>query len=166
VDASALLASAEPGRDDLAAAGEALAGGVPLMAPALLAWEVANVVHAKRPEAFGADVAARRALVALLLDGIVLHPPTPAHLLDVARLAHEHRLSAYDAAYLALAVSHRAILVTEDAKLHRAAAKELGATRAWRLLDAMQLVAEDEWNRETDSMAGPGPAAPARARRS
>jgi predicted nucleic acid-binding protein len=142
VDASALLASAEPGRDDLALAGEALVGGAPTLAPALVAWELANVVHVKRPAAFGADEASRAALVEALLDGVLLVPPMPAHRSAIARLAPGHRLSGYDAAYLALAVAEDAVLVTEDARLHRAAAKELGAPRAWRLLDAMQLAPE------------------------
>jgi len=144
VDASALLATAEPGREDLAEAGEALAAHADLIAPALLSWELANVVHVKRPSAFGADVAARHALVEALLEGVEQVGPSAALLADCARLAHAHRLSAYDAAYLSLALAEEAILVTEDARLHRAAAKELGADRAWRLLDASRLLVEEE----------------------
>lgn len=144
MDASALLATAEPGHEDFAAAGEALAAHADLLAPALLSWELANVVHVKRPSAFGPDFASRHALVEALLDGVEQVAPSEGLLRECARLAAEHRLSAYDAAYLALALAEDAPLVTEDARLHRAAAKEHGAERAWRLLDAMRLALEDE----------------------
>jgi len=143
LDASALLASAEPDRYDLAEAAELLEGGADVAAPSLLAWEIANVVHLKHPAAFGPDEAARVRLVGALLEGIDLIEPDDAHLRDVARLVHAHRLTAYDAAYLALAVSQKAVLVTEDARLHAAARRELGASSAWRLLDAEQLRPED-----------------------
>jgi len=135
---------AEPGREDLAAAGEALAANADLVAPALVAWEIANVVHVKRPAAFGPDVASRHALVEALLEGVEQVPPDAALLAACAQLAAGHRLSAYDAAYLALAAAEDAPLVTEDARLRRAAQKELGVERAWRLVDALRLAPEDE----------------------
>lgn len=144
VDASALLATAEPGREDFAEAGELLATAADVWAPALLAWEVANVVHRKRPAAFGPDAKARAALTAALLDGVDLVAPDDDHLREVARLVHEHGVSAYDAAYLALAVVEDALLVTEDARLHAAAKREIGAQRAWRLLDALRLRPEED----------------------
>ena len=130
IDTSALLASHERAVQDKL---ERLHAQSVMIAPTLLAYEVANVVHAKRPEAFGASTADRAALVATLLLGIDLVEPTDESIRAAGALAEELKLSAYDAAFLALAASRGASLLTEDQALARAAAKKLGKTRVIRV---------------------------------
>ena len=50
-------------------------------------------------------------------------PPAAEHLNGVLPIAREYKLSAYDAAYLELAIRHGAPLATLDAKLRKAARK-------------------------------------------
>jgi len=90
------------------------------IAPDLIYLEVANVFlkQARR----GIDLgSAEHALVAL---SSVLIEVTPASVLyaDALSLARRLQLSAYDGAYLALAVSRGGVLHTADARLARAAA--------------------------------------------
>lgn len=118
LDASAVgaLVFAEPGAEDLAAQIE----GASLIAPRLLAHELDNICVRKtkarpgeRERLFEARALADRMGIALL---DVQHA-------DVVRLAIETALTGYDAAYLWLAIEHRAALVTLDAKLARASAR-------------------------------------------
>ena len=117
VDASALAALlfAEPGADDVAAQLD----GSRLVAPALLAFELANVClvksrrHPEQREAFAAAFRLRDRIainvVAVDEDGVL-------------QLALATNLTAYDASYLWLARRLGAELVTLDRQLARAAA--------------------------------------------
>ncbi|WP_326542981.1 type II toxin-antitoxin system VapC family toxin [Pseudorhodoferax sp.] len=120
VDCSVLAAVlwAEPAA---AAAREHLAGHS-LHAPALLGIELANVACSKCRSGVP-DAVARAGLEAFAEQRIVLHESEPAALFD---LAQQHALTAYDAAYLALALSLNAPLVTFDQKLAAAAGRALG----------------------------------------
>lgn len=104
-----------------------------LVAPWLLAYELANLVHAKH-RGLVATRRQREENLRLLLDGIVLMPTDWTRL---GVLAEECKLSAYDAAYLELAERLGAGLVTEDAVLLRAARQRLGDDRAFALAAAV-----------------------------
>ncbi len=127
VDASSLLLAAQdPAQDPRADAARRvlpeLHGSYGVMAPALLAYEVAHVVHRKAPRAFGSDAAGRAGVVATLLTGIELHAPTPELLHRTGALSEERGLTAYDASYLALTERAGDGLLTDDAALREAAA--------------------------------------------
>lgn len=136
LDASTLLKGAadeerEPGADHARRILPPLAERYGLAGPSLLAWETANVVHRKHPEAFGDGVYDRADLVRLLLDGIELVGPDPEEVRLAGRLAEEHDLTVYDGAYLRLAASRDGLLVTEDGPLRRAGEEVLGADRVF-----------------------------------
>lgn len=99
-----------------------------LCAPALVRWEVGNVVHVKAPDAFGPSEQRKR-IVALLLSPIRVVDQA-ARLDAIADLAESHGLTFYDAAYLQLAIDEGADLLSQDKALLKAASKELGAERA------------------------------------
>jgi predicted nucleic acid-binding protein len=88
-----------------------------LIAPSLIVYELASVCATKmmRRPADSETLLSRYALFADL--DITLREPD-WHALP--QLAIEQRLSAYDAAYLQLAIAERARLVTLDARLARA----------------------------------------------
>lgn len=94
-----------------------------LHAPLLLIYELANVARNKCrggvPEAV-----ARAGLEMFDAQRVLLHEVEPAALFDAAT---RHGLSAYDAAYLALAALLQAPLLTFDRKLAEAARGLLGA---------------------------------------
>ncbi len=105
------------------AAGDAMAqlAGRSLHAPALLLCELANVARNKCRS--GVPLAdARAGLEAFAQQQMVLHEAELCTLFD---LAHRHALTAYDSAYLALALKLHAPLITFDHKL-ASAAKALG----------------------------------------
>ena len=96
------------------------------LVPALWPLEVANVllVSERRRQLSHAD--ARRFLELIAeLPVEVDRAPTIREMREVFALGHAHRLSAYDAAYLALAVRERLPLATRDGPL-RAAARAAG----------------------------------------
>ncbi len=93
-----------------------------LNAPSLLPYELANVARSKCRAGVPQD-AAREGLAAFDERRITLHELEPALVFDVAA---RQGLTAYDAAYLALAVALKAPLITFDRKLAGAAARELG----------------------------------------
>lgn len=102
-------------------AGRALSGHA-LHAPALLPFEFANVARNKTRA--GAPAERVRAAIASYTEMLIdLHPVPPDELLAVAL---RHELTAYDAAYLVLAATLRAPLLTFDRRLADAAARELG----------------------------------------
>lgn len=116
VDASALaaLAFGEPRADAMA---QRLAGRA-LIAPSLLAYELASVC-VKKMRAHP-DLGAT--LVAALQDALALS--IELHAVDAAALpalAQARGVSAYDAAYLWLAITREAELVTLDERLAAAA---------------------------------------------
>lgn len=124
VDSSVAMAWTLP--DEHSARAEAIVSRVTeensLWIPALWWYEVANVVATARrrkrlSEAQGARVL--ELLSRLPLESDV--PPGPAAAARLAQLAHEHSLSAYDAAYLELAERRGVALATFDQDLIRAA---------------------------------------------
>jgi predicted nucleic acid-binding protein len=137
LDASTLLATAadpasEPAMEPAHAIVPELHARYGMTTPALAAWEVGNVVHHERPDAFGSDVAARVRVTQNLVGFLELLPPNERALTDTARLAEGHGLTFYDASYLAVAGEDDAsILLTEDRKLHRVAVRVLGAGRVF-----------------------------------
>lgn len=131
VDASALLAALEPGGSAARQALVALAETHDLVAPTLLPFELGHVIHRKRPAGYGATPEERDEALAAALGVVVLVPLDDERLRAAARLVEAHRLSFYDAAYLALAAGEEgSVLLTDDGALHRVAARVLGATHA------------------------------------
>jgi predicted nucleic acid-binding protein len=120
VDCSIVVASLfdEPDAD---AATRAL-GSHALHAPTLLPFEFANVARSKS-RAGAPDVRVQAALQTFDDLRIELHPVTAARM---HALALASGLTAYDAAYLALALALGAPLLTLDQKLADAAARALG----------------------------------------
>jgi len=111
VDASAIAAVLfmEPGSEALL---PRLSGR--LIAPLLLPYELANVCHQKsrrQPSLAAALLERFRALPGIGIDLL------PTDFDALPELAAQHGLTAYDAAYLQLALAQRAPLVTLDAKL-------------------------------------------------
>jgi predicted nucleic acid-binding protein len=143
VDASALIllaqsAAADPRAELAHRALPALHESHGLGAPAMLAWELAQVVHRKRADEW-ATTGDRQRVVQLLLEGIVLVAPEPQRLARAGRIAEELGLSVYDASYLEMAESDGATLLTEDARLARAAQRLLGESRVLDLAAAASL---------------------------
>lgn len=145
VDASALVLLAQTEESDPRAARAAdvlprLGESHGLGAPALIAWEIGNVIHRKRAGQW--STADQRARVArAVLSGVVHVAPGPERVDRAGRLAHAHGLSFYDAAYLELAHSDDAcILLTEDRALHESARRALGDARAHDLASVEQLL--------------------------
>lgn len=131
LDASALLDGADPRQPDRGETVRELMSRHRCMAPALLAWEIGNVVHRKHPDAFGPTPAARVAFVDTLLDGVELAPSDEAARGRCGVLVAESGLTFYDAAYLDLAMARGGVLVTQDRRLS-AWARQRGA-RAYDL---------------------------------
>lgn len=119
VDASVLCALLfdEP---EAQAAGQ-LMSGRELHAPRLLDQEILNVAVTKARRGLALP-AARRALADFLEQPITLTDPALDEQLE---LALRYRLSGYDAAYLWLAATLRAPLLTFDERLGKAAAAHL-----------------------------------------
>lgn len=115
IDASALIAVVfgEP-------EGEAIrerCRSATLIAPQLLDYEVANICLVKqRRDPDMADKLARQFAAFQLLELQRL----PVHIGEVHTLAAQTRLTAYDAAYLWLALQHNCPLVTLDNALNKA----------------------------------------------
>lgn len=126
VDCSALAAVVF--EEDWAAQVVPQLNGRRLIAPALLPFELAQVCSTKMRR--------HPAQCAVLLDQFVTAlgglslDLEPVGFDELPALAERHGLSCYDAAYLWLALTHRAPLVTFDRKLaaaHRKAAKDIGS---------------------------------------
>jgi predicted nucleic acid-binding protein len=91
--------------------------------PSLWALEVANVVAKVEAKAIVTEAESQRYVALLGQLNIVTDPATAAHALgDTLNLARRYRLSAYDAAYLELALRTGLPLATLDAGLVKAAA--------------------------------------------
>jgi predicted nucleic acid-binding protein len=96
----------------------------PRVAPALIVWETANVLWRKtrRAEISGAQ---RREMLEALQDfQTELELPTPETTLALSAFADLHDLTAYDAAYLEMALRLDAPLATLDKPLTQAAKSE------------------------------------------
>ena len=119
LDASVVLAHLLPDEDGERAesAMTAALAGEPV-APALLPFEVANTLQMRvRRGGLAADL--RDDLLAHFL-GLDIGLGPAGDLEEVVALADRHRLTAYDAAYLELAVRLGAPLATLDTELRRA----------------------------------------------
>jgi len=90
--------------------------------PSLLTLEVANVVAKVEFKGLVAEADSQRFLALLGRLNIVTDQATAAHALgDTLNLARRYKLSAYDAAYLELALRKGLPLATLDANLAKAA---------------------------------------------
>jgi len=95
-----------------------------LLAPALVAWEIANILWKKtrRDEISAHD---RDGMLDLLDSfAIDMEPPTLSQTRRALLLSDTHGLTAYDAAYLEAALRHGAEIATLDARLTGAALSE------------------------------------------
>lgn len=93
------------------------------LVPSLLALEVANVVAKLESKGVITEADAQRYIALFGRLNIITDPATAAHALgDTLHLARRYRLSAYDAAYLELALRMGLPLATLDADLMKAAA--------------------------------------------
>lgn len=137
IDASVLvLAAQDEARDPRAAMARRLLPliheGYELAAPALIAWEIGQIVHVKRAADW--SLAERPRVVRALLHDLDLDTPDAAALDATGRIAVARNLSFYDAAYLELASRNPdAVLLTEDTRLHQAGRALLGASRTHTL---------------------------------
>ena len=140
LDASALLDGADAARPEWGVAVRDLQARHPCAAPALLAWELGNVVHRKHAKAFaprGVD------LVEVLLEEVDLVPSDAASRRRCGDLVAATGLTFYDASYLDLALATPgAVLVSQDRRLV-AAARERGG-RAYLLDEAAHAMASGE----------------------
>lgn len=135
LDSSALLASLDVSKPQASDAMRDLKGENEAVAPTLVAWELGNVVHGRRRNEFGRNLAERVEVVSALLEGVTLMPLEAGDLMAVARDCEESGLTFYDAAFLELvARDDEGVLVTEDAALRAQAQKRLGKGRARALL--------------------------------
>ncbi|MBM4423606.1 MAG: type II toxin-antitoxin system VapC family toxin [Chloroflexi bacterium] len=92
-----------------------------LVAPDLLIAEVANILWKKREQV--SETQAIDALFQIISSGIeFVQVESLAE--SAYRLARQHKRSAYDCFYLALAVSHHCDFITADERLFNAIAKQ------------------------------------------
>ncbi len=98
------------------------------LVPALWLYEVGNTVARRFP------THAEAWLSALMKFGVEEAPPSPAWLAKTLELTSRHEVSFYDAAYHALALIHKGLFVTADAKYVGRAAKSgsVIALREWQ----------------------------------
>ena len=94
-----------------------IAGVVTLEAPTLLVYELVNGIRSAARRARLAPEVESEALANLLACGIRLHAPDGERVLSLAR---RFAISAYDAAYVAVAEALGSELWTADGPLHRA----------------------------------------------
>ena len=93
------------------------------LVPSLMALEAANVVAKLESKGILTPADSQRFIALLGRLNIVTDPATAAHALgDTLHLARRYKLSAYDAAYLELALRTGLPLATLDAGLAKAAA--------------------------------------------
>ena len=92
------------------------------LVPSLMALEAANVVAKLESKGFLTQADSQRFIALLGRLNIVTDPATAVHALgDTLHLARRYQLSAYDAAYLELALRTGLPLATLDAGLAKAA---------------------------------------------
>ena len=92
------------------------------LVPSLFALEVANVVAKVESKGIVAEADSQRFISLLGQLNLVTDQATPVHALgDTLNLARRYKLSAYDAAYLELALRTGLPLATLDANLAKAA---------------------------------------------
>ena len=94
------------------------------LVPSLWALEIANVVAKVEAKGIVTEADSQRFITLLGRLNIVTDPATAAHALgDTLNIARRYKLSAYDAAYLELALRSGLPLATLDADLTKAATK-------------------------------------------
>lgn len=93
-----------------------LDGKALLVAPSLLIFEFVNALCTKPDVKLEAVLAA---IDVLFLTGIRQHLPTEQLVKVGARLSKEHKISAYDAAYIALAQNLGCQFITADRNLYQ-----------------------------------------------
>lgn len=118
-----LVPSTHPAGVDYAEATLVALKDAQAVVPSLWALEVANVVAKLEAKAIVTEADSQRYVALLGQLHIVTDPATATHALgDTLNLARRYRLSAYDAAYLELALRTGLPLATLDAGLAKAAA--------------------------------------------
>lgn len=131
VDAS-VLGSAFFEENETAAARSFITRETDLVAPALLALEVASIAAKKVWKGLATTEVSDRA-VSEVRKLVSLADLTDAIVATAFRLARDHRYSVYDATYLALAMRDDAVVITLDTKFV-ARASESGHARYLKLL--------------------------------
>ena len=102
--------------------------GTAAVVPALWHWEIANTLVVGERRGRSTEAQATAFLARLAGQPVVTDPDAAGHAwAETIRLARAHNLSAYDAAYLELAVRLSLPLATLDARL-KAAAKAAGVS--------------------------------------
>jgi predicted nucleic acid-binding protein len=96
---------------------EHMEGSVAIHIPALLYYEVANILLFGRSRPPADDTA--EALSDLFSIPLVIAEPTHEIAAAALRLAFDHQLSYYDASYVALADALDCVLITADQRLAR-----------------------------------------------
>lgn len=120
LDASAALALALP--DERSSAGAIVAGRLKdgrAVVPPIWQYEVTNALVAARRNGRVSEAAAARMIV--LFDSLPVETASPPTMQALAEVAMAHGLTAYDSAYLSLALDRGLPLATLDAALARAA---------------------------------------------
>lgn len=98
------------------------------VAPSLLALELANVVAKLESKGLVTEAASQRYIALLGRLNVSIDPSTADHALGATlNLARRYKLSAYDAAYLELALRTGLPLATLDANLAKAATNSGGS---------------------------------------
>ena len=133
VDASSLLAAAEPEHGEWAVALHDAHRRTALLAPALIASEAGHVVHDKRAREFGPSPERRAEALELLLGQLELVASDPAHRKEAALAGARQKVSFYDSEYLSLARATGGFLLTQDKALLKAAKAEFGPDGAFDL---------------------------------
>jgi len=95
-------------------------GEATLLAPELMLAEAAQALHKKRCRRVLSATEAHEILTHLLLLPITYMPHAPL-MVRASELAHQCKLTVYDALFLALAEQHSARLITADDSLRAAA---------------------------------------------
>jgi len=98
-------------------------GALVFHAPELWLWECGNIISnaVKRRRLTAADALLAWSAVDSIRTRVVFAEPQPGHVSAALKLALDHGLSVYDAAYLRLASSLGLPLLTSDRALGRAA---------------------------------------------
>ena len=115
-DASVLLKWVLPGTEEPDAAkaielrDAVIAGDIDMLLPSLWLYEVGNILALKRPEV------AEQSLGSLVDFGLKEAEHTPEWRQQILRLTRQYRVTFYDAAYHALAITQLGTLVTADQK--------------------------------------------------
>ncbi|MEY2341696.1 type II toxin-antitoxin system VapC family toxin [Acidithiobacillus sp. IBUN Pt1247-S3] len=118
-----LVPETNPAGADYAGAALKTLKEVQAFVPSLFALEAANVVAKVETKGLVAEADSQRFIVLLSRLNIVTDQATATHALgDTLHLARRYKLSAYDAAYLELALRAGLPLATLDAHLAKASA--------------------------------------------